>query len=160
MAAWHLLGNRPLRERYLAAWQPERFAILNEIMRLEPVVGHLYRRAQGAFDIADGDGTWTVAQGDLLDLCIRPANADPELVGNDPLDLCPGRPLPTGVNQAVLSFGDGAHKCPGQPLAILESDVLLTRLLAREPTISSEPTLEWDDLIEGYQVRGLELRLS
>jgi cytochrome P450 len=159
MAAWHLLGNQPLRERYLVAGQAERFAILNEIIRLEPVVGHLYRRVQGAFDVTEGDETVTVAPGDLIDVCIRPANADTEAVGGEPLSLCPGRSLPAGVNPAVLSFGDGAHKCPGQPLAILESDVLLTRLLARTPTVVTEPSLAWDDLIEGYQVRGLELRL-
>ena len=64
------------------------------------------------------------------------------------------------MNPAVLSFGDGAHKCPGQPLAILESDVLLTRLLARRPTIVTEPELGWDDLIEGYSLRGFELDIS
>ena len=57
----------------------------------------------------------------------------------------------------MLTFGDGAHKCPGQPLAILESDVLLTALLARRPRIVSEPTLSWDDLIEGYCLRGFTL---
>ena len=160
MAAWHLLGNQPLRDRYLVAGQTERFAILNEIIRLEPVVGHLYRRVQGAFDITEGEETFTVAPGDLIDVCIRPANADAAAVGNEPLGLCPGRPLPAGVNPAVLSFGDGAHKCPGQPLAILESDILLTRLLARRPAMVSEPTVAWDDLIEGYQVRGLSLRLG
>ncbi|MCC6496582.1 MAG: cytochrome P450 [Propionibacteriaceae bacterium] len=159
MAAWHLLNHRPLLERYLVAGQPERFAILNEIIRLEPVVGHLYRRAQGEFDISDGASSWTVSSGDLLDLCIRPANADPEAVGAEPLNLCPARALPSGVNQAVLSFGDGAHKCPGQPLAILESDVLLTRLLSRNPEILSDPELGWDDLIEGYWLRGFELGL-
>lgn len=159
MAAWHLLRNEPLRERYLVAGQPERFAILNEIIRLEPVVGHLYRRARGQFDVTDGETTWPIAAGDLIDLCVRPANADPEAVGAEPLNLCPGRALPAGVNQAALSFGDGAHKCPGQPLAILESDVLLTRLLARKPTIATEPSLGWDDLIEGYQLRGLELSM-
>ncbi len=160
MAAWHLLGNQPLRERYLVAGQTERFAILNEIIRLEPVVGHLYRRVQGSFDVTEGDQTVTVEPGDLIDVCVRPANADAEAVGDEPLGLCPGRPLPSGVNAAVLTFGDGAHKCPGQPLAILESDVLLTRLLARTPTVVSEPTVAWDDLIEGYQVRGLQLRLG
>ena len=160
MAAWHLLGNQPLRERYLVVGQAERFAILNEIIRLEPVVGHLYRRVQGAFDITEGQDTFTVAKGDLIDVCVRPANADAEAVGPEPLNLCPGRELPSGVNPAVLTFGDGAHKCPGQPLAILESDVLLTRLLARNPRILSEPTLAWDDLIEGYQLRGLELQLG
>lgn len=160
MAAWHLLRNQPLRERYLAAGQPERFAILNEIIRLEPVVGHLYRRVQGSFDITEAGSTWTVAPGDLIDLCVRQANADPEAVGPEPLNLCPGRPLPSGVNPAVLSFGDGAHKCPGQPLAILESDVLLTRLLARNPRIVTEPSLGWDDLIEGYLLRGFELSFN
>ena len=160
MAAWHLLGNQPLRERYLVAGQAERFAILNEIIRLEPVVGHLYRRVQGSFDITEGEDTFTVATGDLIDVCVRPANADAEALGPEPLNLCPGRTLPSGVNPAVLTFGDGAHKCPGQPLAILESDVLLTRLLARTPTVVSEPDVAWDDLIEGYQVRGLTLRLG
>ena len=109
--------------------------------------------------LAEGGASWTVPAGDLIDVCVRPANADPEAVGEAPLDLCPGRPLPHGVNQAGLSFGDGAHRCPGQPLAILEADVLLTRLLAREPTLIAEPTIEWDDLIAGYALRGFELRL-
>ena len=157
MAAWHLIGNDPLRERYLVAGQPERFAILNEIIRLEPVVGHLYRRVQGPFEISDGESSWTTRTGDLIDLCIRHTNADPEAVGAEPLDLCPGRALPSGVNPAVLSFGDGAHKCPGQPLAILESDVLLTRLLARSPRIVAEPEVGWDDLIAGYALRNFDL---
>ena len=106
------------------------------------------------------DRKWTVQPGDLLDVCIRPANADPQAVGTDPLDICPYRPVPSGVGQAGLSFGDGAHKCPGQPLAILESDVLLTRLLARGPVVVSEPTLGWDDLIEGYFLRDFELRVT
>jgi hypothetical protein len=52
-----------------------------------------------------------------------------------------------------------AHGVP-DPLAILESDVLLTRLLARGPVVVSEPTLGWDDLIEGYFLRDFELRLT
>ncbi len=160
MAAWHLLRDEALAQRYMAAETQERFAILHEIIRLEPVVGHLYRRAQAAFEVSDADETWTVETGDLLDVCIRQANADPEAVGPDPLDICPYRAVPSGVDQAGLSFGDGAHKCPGQPLAILESDVLLTRLLARGPVVVSEPTLGWDDLIEGYSLRDFELRLT
>lgn len=157
MAAWHLLQDDALRARYLVAGQQERFAILHEIIRLEPVVGHLYRRARGEFEITEGDQTWTVREGDLLDVCVRQANADPEAVGDDPLQVCPARPLPSGVNASVLSFGDGAHKCPGQPLAILEADVLLTRLLALHPVIRREPDIGWDDLIEGYVLRGFEL---
>ncbi len=157
MAAWHLLSNPPLRKRYLSAGQTERFAILHELIRLEPVVGHLYRRVSAPIELSDGGESWTLPPGALVDLCIRPANADPAVVGERPLDVCPARPLPSGVNQAVLSFGDGAHKCPGQPLAILESDVFLQRLLARRPRVLTEPELGWEDLIAGYTLRGFEL---
>lgn len=157
MACWHLLEQPRLRARYLVAGQPERFAILNEVIRLEPVVGHLYRRAQADLEVTEGGQSWTIRPGDLVDVCVRPANADPEAVGADPLDLCPGRALPSGMNQAGLAFGDGAHKCPGQPLAMLETDVLLTRLLARNPRLVAAPTLGWDNLIEGYWLRGFEL---
>lgn len=160
MAAWHLLSDKALRERYTVAGTAERTAILHELIRLEPVVGHLYRRVTEPFEISDGDDTWTVAEGDLLDICTRPANADADAVGTDPLDVCPYRSLPSGVSPYGLSFGDGAHKCPGQPLAILESDVLLTRLLARNPTLLTEPALGWDDLIEGYTLREMRLRLG
>lgn len=160
MAAWHLLGDQALRDRYLVAEQAERLLILNEIIRLEPVVGHLYRRVQEPLSFDDGDRTYTARPGDLIDLCIRPANADVETVGADPLDLCPGRSLPAGVNDAVLSFGHGAHRCPGQPLAMLESDVLLRRLLSREVVVRSEPRITWDDLIAGYALRDFELSIG
>lgn len=160
MACWHLLRHDRLRARFLVAEQDERFAILNEIIRLEPVVGHLYRRASAEVAISDEGNSWTIPAGDLIDICVRQTNTDRDAVSEEPLDLCPARPLPSGVNAAVLSFGDGAHRCPGQPLAILETDVLLTRLLALGPEIVREPELDWDNLIEGYRLRGFELRLS
>lgn len=160
MACWHLLQNPPLAERYLVAGQAERLAILHEIIRLEPVVGHLYRRTQSDLEIHDGNDSWTIPAGALVDLCVRQTNADPAAVGEDPLDLCPGRPLPQGVNPTGLSFGDGAHRCPGQPLAILETDALLTRLLRLRPRLVSEPELGWDYLIEGYWLRNVELEIE
>lgn len=160
MAAWHLLKHDELRARYLVAGEKERHAILHEIIRLEPVVGHIYRRAQDDIEIADGDDSWTIRAGELIDLYIRHANADPEAVGDEPLNLCPGRELPRGVNETVMSFGDGAHKCPGQHLAISESDALLRRLLARNVSIITEPTMGWDELISGYMLRGFALRIG
>jgi len=157
MAGWHLLTNPGLADRYQVAGIEERLAILHELIRLEPVVGHLYRRTQTEVSVRDGDQEWTIPAGELVDLCIRQANADPEAVGPDPLAACPDRTLPTGVNATGLSFGDGSHRCPGQPLAMYETDVLLTRLLRLRPRLVSEPTITWDHLIEGYQLRGLEL---
>lgn len=160
MAAWHLLSDDALRERYLAAGQPERLAILEEVIRLEPVVGHLYRRVRRPVEISDGDQTWTLPPGDLVDVCVRAANTDTAAVGASPHELCPGRPLPSGVGGAGLAFGDGEHKCPGQPLALLEADALLTRLLLHRPRLVGEPELGWDHLIEGYWLRGFELELD
>ncbi len=160
MCAWHLLGEPRLLARYLEAGQAERFAILNEVIRLEPVVGHLYRRVTRDFEVTDGERSMTLARGDLVDLAVRQANADPEATGTDGLELCPARQLPHGVNAAGLSFGDGAHRCPGQPLALLETDILLRRLLALRPRLVKEPTLAWDSLIEGYQLRGMTLNFD
>lgn len=160
MAAWHLLENSSLRTRYLDAGVTERQAILHEIIRLEPPVGHLYRRAMASIQIIDGADRATIQRGDLIDVCVRQVNTQAAAVGAAPGKLCPGRPLPSGVNAAGLTFGDGAHKCPGQSLAITETDVLLTRLLARNPTMLTRPVLGWDDLIEGYTLRGLRLSLD
>lgn len=160
MALWHLLTTPDLLDRYQSADQPARLEVLNEIIRLEPVVGHLYRRMQVAMTINDGEATHELAPGDLVDLCIRQTNTDAEAVGEEPMAICPGRPLARGVHAAGLSFGDGAHRCPGQPLALIETDVLLVRLLAAAPVIVREPTIEWDDLVAGYTLRGFELAFA
>ncbi|GAB49356.1 cytochrome P450 [Mobilicoccus pelagius] len=157
VVAWHLLEDDALRRRYLAADETERHAMLHEILRLEPVVGHLYRRAVEPLTLVDGGTTHVVPVGAVLDLSIRGANADPEHVGADPLGLCPGRTVGRGVRPEGMSFGDGAHRCPGNSLAIAETDVLLTRLLALPITLADGPELGWLDLIAGYEVRDMEL---
>ncbi|MGO1488303.1 MAG: cytochrome P450 [Arachnia sp.] len=153
MAAWHFLEKPELRERYLVAGEKERLAMLGEVLRLEPVVGHLYRRA--VQDLVVGEQT--IPAGDLMDLYVRAANADTTVVGEAPLTLCPGRETATGYGAEVMGFGDGAHKCPGNALAIQETDVLLQRLLALPVTIVTPPTLSWDELITGYKLRGFRL---
>jgi len=159
MAAWYLLTTPDLAQRYREAEQAERLAILGEIIRIEPVVGHLYRRVTETITVTDGDGEHVLAAGDLVDIDVRAANADADAI-TDPMGLCPHRELPSGVRSTVLTFGDGAHRCPGEPLALFEADVLLTRLLARNPRLIGEPTLTWDDLVSGYELRGLRIELE
>lgn len=160
MACWHLLENPTLRQRYLAADEDERLSILAEIIRLEPPVGHLYRRVTQDLTVSDRGEDYQLQAGDLIDLDIRQTNADPDAFAEDPLQLCPGRDRAKGVQDVGLSFGFGAHGCPGQPLALRETDALLHRLLALDVSMSAEPAISWDDLIEGYKVRGLTLNVG
>ena len=156
MSAWHFLENPGLRETYRAAQEKDRLAILSEILRLEPVVGHLYRRTTRNLTLGDV----TVPAGELLDLYVRAANADEAVAGEAPMKLCPGRSVSKGYGPEVMSFGDGAHKCPGNALAIQETDTLLQRLFAAPVTVVSPPTLSWDELITGYRLRGFALRVG
>lgn len=153
VATWHLLENDDLRARYLAGEEKERHAVLDEILRLEPVVGHLFRRTTEDMVLIDGDDEYPVEQGALLDLYIRSANADPRHVDGDPLQLCPGRELGPGLKAEVMAFGDGSHRCPGNYIAIQESDIFLQRLLRLPLRLVSPPDIDWVDLIAGYELR-------
>ena len=158
VAAWHLLDDDDLRSRYLAGTEGERTAVLAEVLRLEPVVGHLYRRTTAPLTVSDGEETVEIPAGTLVDLDIRAINADAEVLGEQPLRVGVPRVLPRGVPDAVMSFGDGNHRCPGNAIALLESDVFLTRLLARDLVVVSPPELTWNALIESYELRGFVVR--
>lgn len=159
VAAWHLLDQPDLRARYLAAERSEREAILHEILRLEPVVGELRRTTREPLTVQTDDGAVTIPAGAAIELQLRRTNADPEVVGADPDGLCPGRALPPAVPPVVLSFGDGHHRCPGGPLAILESDIFLTRLLALDLVADGPPRVHWNRVSQGYDLDRFRVRL-
>ncbi len=156
-AAWHLLKNPELRSEYLHVAERERHAILHEILRLEPVVSTLYRRAEQDITI---DGV-KVPQGSLLALNVQEANTDERTVGALPLEVCPGRGLPRGVQAPVLAFGDGHHRCPGAFLAIKESDLFLRRLLIwNDLRIVMPPSVHYNEVVKGYELRGFRVALG
>src|SRR5690606_17236441 len=104
-------------------------------------VGHLYRR------VTDGptDGC-PYANGTLVDIDVRTANLDPNVYGEDAESLCPVRDV-RASERVGLSFGDGEHRCPGQPLALKETDILMRELLCANPIVQSQPQVSWDTLI-------------
>ncbi|MFW6187836.1 MAG: cytochrome P450 [Actinomycetota bacterium] len=159
VAVWHLLDDDALRQQYLDADEPARHAILHEILRLEPVVGHLYRRTTQELVLEDGSERHEVPAGALLDLYVRQANADERSLGEDARQLCPERSRPKGVRPEVMSFGDGAHRCPGGFLAVQETDVFLQRLLRLPLELAHPPRVRWVDLIAAYEVRDVVLRM-
>ena len=85
-----------------------------------------------------------------------------EIVGAYPLQICPGRKMSKErIPAEMVSFGDGYHRCPGSYLAIQETDMLLTRLLALEGlSMKQQPHVGWKELIAGYELRHFMLALD
>lgn len=142
MAGWHLLEDDALRQRFLDGEEAARIAILEEILRLEPVVGLLFRRI-GADGVA---------------LDVRGANADEAAVGGCPHRLDPDRRTADKVGGAGLAFGDGEHRCPGAQVALQEAVIFLDRLLrVSGMRLARTPDIGWNALIAGYELRGATL---
>ena len=152
VAAWHLLDDAALLARYRAGDRDERLALLQETLRLEPVVGHLYRRLERPLTVALDGTEQVLPAGALVDLDLRAVNADAATVGAEPYQLCPGRELPRAVPPALMSFGDGNHRCPGAPIAIMESEVFLSALFRHDVVALGPPRVSWNPVSQGYDL--------
>lgn len=144
MAAWWMFERPELRAHFIAADEAGKIALLEEILRVEPVVGTLYRRLPG------------VARAVAID--IRAANGDEAVVGSCPHRVDPDRPIAAKVGRSVMSFGDGEHRCPGALVALHEASIFLDALL-RLPGIRLEkaPGIAWNPMITGYELRGARI---
>jgi cytochrome P450 len=151
MACWHLFDNAPLRERYLAGDEPDQFAILEEILRLEPVASLLHRRATQPIQGSKGD----VAANELVCINLRDANTDETITGACPYQLDPDRAKRVKMIGSYMSFGDGPHRCPGSQVALHETRIFLDRLF-RIPglRLKNAPNVTWNQQIQGYELHG------
>ncbi len=162
IATWHFLERPELRTRYLSASEEERHAMLSEILRLEPVIAHLYRRAIADVHIESGGKNITIPEGALIDLHIYSTNADEAVVDDHALELCPGRTIQGDtIPSMLMGFGDGHHRCPGSYIAIQETDIVLQRLLALDGlSIEQAPTMGWNALLTSYELRNFFIKLA
>ncbi len=162
VAAWHYLEQPPMRARYLVAQEDERHAMLEEILRLEPVFGHLYRRATADVYVASQGVATVIPKGALIVLRVYATNADETVVGERPLALYPGRELRGDrVPRSLMGFGDGHHRCPCQYVTVQESDIFLRWLLAPDGLrLVRAPSITWNDLIAAYALRAFIVALD
>jgi cytochrome P450 len=118
-------------------------AAVEELLRYDsPVQTLLGRTAQEDLTI----GELTVPAGTRVLTMLGAANRDPTVFADpDRLDLQRNGPPP-------LSFGGGIHYCLGAPLARLEAQVALPRLLQRFPDLrlAGEPVPRQGLAIHGY----------
>lgn len=152
MVAWHLFERDDLRELFLDGGEDVQFAILDEILRLDPVAALLYRKA--TTDLT-GPGGETVNAGELHAINMRDANTDEAATGACPFALDPERAKRQRMPSNWMSFGDGPHRCPGSQVALHETRVFIDALL-RQPGIrlANKPTVGWCAPIMGYELHG------
>jgi cytochrome P450 len=150
MAAWHLMERDELRKHFVETDEAGRIEILEEVLRLEPVVGALYRRASEDLTFEVDGRTTHIPAGTLVEMDIRAANADPVAAGECPYQLIPRRE----AAKASMSFGDGNHRCPGGAVAMQETAIFLEKLF-QIPGLRLEkgPVLAWNALTVGYELR-------
>lgn len=120
--------NRRCRKRFMVAGKGERYAILHDILRFEPVVGLLYRRATEDIEVEHDGQSYTITAGDMITMSVKDTNVDTE-VFDQPREVCPERKLPRGARPEGAAFGDGAHRCPGHFVAIQETGRVLARTI-------------------------------
>ncbi|MBM3596367.1 MAG: cytochrome P450 [Alphaproteobacteria bacterium] len=152
MVAWYLLDRPDLREAFLGADVAGQIRMLEEVLRLEPVAALLYRRAEEDMEGPDGA---TIRAGERFALDIRAANTDEAATGACPYTFDAERGRREKSTGGWLSFGDGAHGCPGAQVALAETRVLIVALL-RVPGIRLErpPVVGCCDPIGGYELHG------
>ena len=137
---------------FLSWRSAEQLAVLEEILRLEPVAGQIYRKATA--DIT-GPGGETIRAGERFAFDIRALNADEAVTGACPFAFDADRASREKITGAWLSFGDGPHRCPGAQVALHETRVFIDALL-RVPGIRLEkpPAIGWCDIVGGYELHG------
>lgn len=150
MAAWYLFERPDLRARFCAGTRDVQFAILEEILRLEPIVAVVTRRAVEDIDLP---ACGHIPAGTLMAIDVRAANMDEGATGPCPHRVDPDRSSTTAAGSGFMSFGDGNHRCPGAQLSFHEVRIFLDRLF-RLPglKLDSGPRVEWYRCIQSYEL--------
>lgn len=150
MAAWYLFEQPELRERFMSGGVDAQFAILEEVLRLEPIVAVVAREV---VEDIDAPACGHIPAGTLVAIDIRAANLDEAATGACPYGIVADRPPGTAAGTGYMSFGDGNHRCPGAQLALHEARLFLLKLLAIPGIrLDREPRLDWFRPVYSYEL--------
>lgn len=130
----HLLAN-PQRLPLLLNGSPQDEArLLDELLRLDAPAQIVDRVAAEDLMLSGVH----IAKGDGLSLILGSANRDADAYP-DPDDFDPGRDRV----HAQLSFGDGIHRCLGEPLARIVAPIALRELICTLPNLRIDGLVQW-----------------
>jgi len=157
----HCMKDAKLHEIMLSDNVEARHEALNEILRLEPVIGKIYRKANEPVTVKSAGQAVTIPPGERIAFHIYDVNVDTKAAGEAPEKLHPHREMEKGVYRSMLGFGSGSHRCAGEHLAIAETDVFIHDIL-KVPglRIESGPDIIRNDTVEGYEVSNLILAVD
>ena len=157
----HCLRDDKLRAVMTSDNTEARYNALNEILRLEQVIGKLYRRAPEPVTVKSLGRKVTIPEGDRIAFHVYDVNVDPLAAGEAPKKMNPERELEKGVYRSMLGFGSGPHRCAGEHLALAETDVFIHKLLKLPGLRLAEGTeLRRNDTVEGYEVNNINLAVD
>ena len=157
----HCMNDPKLREIMASENAEARYEALNEILRLEPVIGKIYRKAHEPITVKTEGRDVTIPPGERIAFHVYDVNADEKAAGEQPNKLHTHRELEKGVYRSMIAFGSGPHRCAGEHLALAETDVFINKLL-KVPglRIESGPDIRRNDTVEGYEVNNLILAVD
>jgi len=157
----HCMKDAKLHEIMLSDNVEARHEALNEILRLEPVIGKIYRKANEPVTVKSAGQAVTIPPGERIAFHIYDVNVDTKAAGAAPEKLHPHREMEKGVYRSMLGFGSGSHRCAGEHLAIAETDVFIHDILKIPGLrIESGPDIIRNDTVEGYEVNNLILAVD
>lgn len=115
-----------VREGLDTSDDPYRTAVINETMRVRPIVYNVGRRTSAPVEL----GGHLVPAGTFVWASLAAIHRDKRIWGEDAHEFRPERwSEPDVPRRAFLPWGGGAHRCLGAVLAYLEMEVILRTVL-------------------------------
>src|SRR5262245_14269796 len=149
----HAMENPRIRAALTSEDVNVRYNALHEILRLEPVIGKIKRKAIEPVSVTSNGETHHIPADAKIEFHVYHVNADEHSVAEKPERLNPNRMLMKGTYRSAIGFGSGPHRCAGEHLAMAETDVFIRKLLALDGLrVTRQPDISYNDTVEGYEI--------